>query len=76
MKKEEPLVWTRDTDEDFIPPKEPVDPSRAEESIRVFKRASKYQRGAIIIGLVVMWLLGGIGCYLAGLVLHETAHIF
>ena len=76
MKKEEPLIWTRDTGEDYLPPKEPADPSSVEKAIRDFKRAKKGQRGTIIIGLVVMWLLGGIGCYLAGLVLHETAHLF
>ena len=76
MKKEEPLIWSRDHDDYFVQPKEPLDPSHAEESIRVFRRASKYQRGALIIGLAVMWLLGNLGCYLAGLVLHETAHVF
>lgn len=56
--------------------KEPVGSFDEDEYILDFGRATKRQRGLIIVGLAVMWLIGEAGCYLAGLALHETAHIF
>jgi hypothetical protein len=71
MSEEKPLLW-HDPDED----KGPVPPEVERYGVREFEKATDRQRGLIIIGLAVMWLLGEIGCLLAGLALHETAHIF
>jgi hypothetical protein len=78
MKKEEDSVfWFQETfqgDRGPTPP-EPVPQKAVDESFEEFTRATKHQRGWIVAGLAAAWLLGTIGCYLAGLALHETAHL-
>jgi hypothetical protein len=72
MKKEEPLVWMRDRVERKVTPQ----PGMEDHLAVGFEKSSPRLKGWMIIGLAAMWLLGEAGCYLAGLALHETAHVF
>jgi hypothetical protein len=77
MKEDDPLFWWRvpqGTDEPRQ--KTPLSSEVDERARWDFGRATRRQRGWMFVGLAVMWLLGIVGCYFAGLIVHETAHIF